>query len=109
MIATSAGLLIEVVGYAFRVMLHNNPFDENSFIAYLVCLTIGPAFMSAAVYLCLARIVVVYGQDLSRFQPRWYTIVFCTCDLISLILQAIGGAIAAISDTSDKVMYDTCS
>ena len=68
-------------------------------LSYLVCLTIGPAFLSAAIYLCLARILVVYGVTISRFSPRTYTITFMTCDFISLLLQAVGGAIA---DTADN-------
>lgn len=69
---------------------------------YLICLTIGPAFLSGAVYLCLARIVVVYGEGISRFSPRTYTITFTTFDFISLLLQAIGGAIASTSNTTSS-------
>jgi len=28
------GLLLEVVGYAARIILHNNPFDNNGFLMY---------------------------------------------------------------------------
>jgi hypothetical protein len=55
--------------------------------------------VSAAIYLCLARIVIVYGDHLSRLRPRTYTLVFCTCDIISLLLQAAGGGIAASTDS----------
>ncbi len=95
MIAAVFGLALEVAGYAVRVMMNSNPFDKNSFLIYLVCLTIAPAFITASIYLCLARIVVVYGESLSRFRPRTYTILFCSCDFLSLLLQAIGGAIAS--------------
>jgi hypothetical protein len=113
MFAMVLGLALEVVGYVGRIMLHYSPFDYNNFLIYLVTLTIAPALLSASVsielssgravlilffiqiYLCLARIVVVYGENLSRFRPRTYTIVFCTCDLICLVLQALGGAIAS--------------
>ena len=61
---------------------------------YIICLTIGPAFFSAAIYLCLARIVVIYGENLSRVTPRTYTITFITCDFIALVLQATGGGLA---------------
>lgn len=80
-------------------MLHSSPFDNNDFLMYLVTLTIAPALLTAAIYLCLSRIVIVYGQHLSRFKPRTYTLVFCTCDLISLVLQALGGAIASTANT----------
>ena len=42
--------------------------------------------------------MVVYGQTLSRFKPRTVAIFFMTSDFLSLLLQAIGGAIA---DTAD--------
>lgn len=32
MIGMICGLLLEVVGYAGRIMLHNNPFNFNNFI-----------------------------------------------------------------------------
>jgi len=68
----------------------------------LVTLTIAPAFLTAAIYLCLARIIYVYGSELSFFKPRTYTIVFCGCDFISLVLQAAGGALASTADTRDQ-------
>ncbi|KAH8886294.1 RTA1-domain-containing protein [Thozetella sp. PMI_491] len=92
------GLVLEVIGYAGRVVMRNNPFDLNNFVLYLVPLTIGPAFMSAGIYLCLARIVVLYsseGIEISRIKPRTYSVIFVACDFISLVLQAAGGALAA--------------
>lgn len=68
---------------------------------YLCCLTIGPAFISASIYLCLARIIPVYSCTLSRFKPRTYTILFITCDFIALLLQAAGGAIASTAEDED--------
>lgn len=75
--------------------MHFDPFSNGDFLFYLVCLTIAPAFLSAAIYLCLSRIVIVYGTHLSWFKPRTYTIIFCSCDFVSLLLQAAGGGIAA--------------
>ena len=57
-------------------------------------LTIAPVFISATIYLCLSRIIVIYGVDNSRFRPRTYTAVFLSCDFISLLLQTAGGAFA---------------
>lgn len=81
--------------------MHFNPFNSNSFLIYLVALTIAPAFLSAAIYLCLSRIVIVYGTHLSPVRPGIYTIIFCTCDFISLLLQAVGGGIAASTKKVD--------
>lgn len=96
--AINFGLVLEVVGYTGRIMLYRNPFDNNAFLIYLVCLTIAPALLSGAIYLCLARIIVVYGETLSRFKPRTYALSFSSCDFFSLLLQAVGGAIASVAN-----------
>ncbi|EHL01200.1 putative Sphingoid long-chain base transporter RSB1 [Glarea lozoyensis 74030] len=99
MTALCMGLVLECVGYIARVLMHDDPFNGDWFLMSLVVLTIAPAFITAGVYLCLARIISVYGEHLSRFKPRTYTIVFVTCDFICLVLQGLGGGIAASADT----------
>jgi len=98
------GLVLEILGYAGRVMLHYDPFSFDDFLLYLIPLTIGPAFISASIYLCLGRIIMAYGPDSSRFQPKTYMFIFCGCDFFSLLLQSIGGAIAATAN--DKAGSD---
>lgn len=100
----SAGLVLEIAGYTGRMLMHYNPFKQGSFLLYLVPLTIGPAFFSAGIYLCLGRIVTLYrserdGADVGRLRPRTYTIIFVACDFVSLLLQATGGAVASMADT----------
>ncbi|KAF7887729.1 hypothetical protein EAF00_010023 [Botryotinia globosa] len=95
------GLFTEVIGYIARVLIYEYPFDNDYFLMYLITLTIAPAFLTAAIYLCLSRIVIIYGQEISRFRPATYTIIFCACDIISLVLQAAGGAIASTADNLD--------
>jgi hypothetical protein len=66
-------------------------------------LTIGPAFLSGSIYLCLSRIIVAYGVNISRLSPRTYSIIFMTSDFISLVLQGAGGGIAATGNTKEAV------
>jgi hypothetical protein len=66
---------------------------------YLIPLTIGPAFLTGSIYLCLARIIVAYGADISRFKPRTYAIFFMCSDFFALILQGAGGGLAATATT----------
>ncbi|KAF7559489.1 hypothetical protein G7046_g4660 [Stylonectria norvegica] len=101
-IALILGLICEVLGYAGRVMSWHNPWDENGFLIQICCLTIGPAFMAAGVYLCLRRIVSAFGPENSRLPPAYYTRIFIPCDVISLVLQALGGAIASIATQNNK-------
>ncbi|KAF4959803.1 hypothetical protein F66182_18274, partial [Fusarium sp. NRRL 66182] len=96
------GLVGEIIGYIGRVQMHFNPFPQNPFLEYLVCLTIAPAFLSAAIYLCFSRIVIVYGARVSRFRPKTYTYVFIAGDFLALLLQAAGGGIAASTTGSTQ-------
>ena len=89
------GLVTEAAGYAARVLMNGNPFMRDYFLWYLITLTIGPVFIAAAIYLTLGRIVVVYGENVSRLLPRSYTTFFLGCDIVSLLVQAAGGGIAA--------------
>ncbi|KAH9845483.1 RTA1 like protein [Teratosphaeria destructans] len=97
-IALIVGLVLEVLGYVARLEIHDNPFDNNAFLLYLIAATIAPVFISAGIYLCLSRIIVIYGQSNSRFAPRTVALAFMASDFLSLLLQAVGGAIA---DTAD--------
>jgi hypothetical protein len=56
--------------------------------------------MTASIYLCLARLTVVYGAHLSVLSPQKYTILFISCDIVSLVLQAVGGALTATANTN---------
>lgn len=67
--------------------------------SYLICLTIAPVFITAAIYLCLTRIIMLYGNHNSRLKPRTVALAFMTSDFLALLLQAIGGAIADTADT----------
>lgn len=98
------GLGTEILGYIARILLHGDPFERAYFLWYLICLTIGPVFIAAAIYLSLGRIVVVYGQDISRIKPRTYTVVFLACDFVSLCVQAVGGGIAASTPVTNPTM-----
>jgi hypothetical protein len=66
------------------------------FLIQIICLTIGPAFLAAGIYLCLSRIVTTFGPENSRIRPSWYPRIFITCDVLSLALQAAGGGIASV-------------
>ncbi|KAF5130795.1 Sphingoid long-chain base transporter RSB1 [Metarhizium anisopliae] len=94
-VALILGLICEVLGYLGRILSWHNPWDENGFMIQICCLTIGPAFMAAGCYLCLRRIVSAFGPENSRLPPEYYTRIFIPCDVVSLVLQAVGGALAA--------------
>ena len=97
LIAMSLGCLAEALGYAGRVLLNNNPYDDTGFNIQICCLTLAPAFVAAGIYLTLKHIVICFGEEHSYLKPKYYTWIFIVCDLFSLILQGAGGGIAATS------------
>ncbi|ERF73299.1 hypothetical protein EPUS_03132 [Endocarpon pusillum Z07020] len=99
------GIVLEIVDYNARIQMHYNPFQKGPIlmhVRYLMTLNIAPAFLSASIYLAISRIIPIYSCTLSRFKPRTYAFLFVTCDIIALLLQAAGGAIASFADNVDE-------
>ncbi len=73
--------------------------------SYLICVTIAPIFFTASIYLTLSRLLLTYGPHLSPLSARTITISFVAFDIIALILQAVGGALAdTASDNAGRDM-----
>ncbi|KAF4997873.1 hypothetical protein FDECE_11955 [Fusarium decemcellulare] len=105
-IALTLGCLSQAIGYGGRIGLHFEPFDQNPFFAQICCLIIGPAFNSAAIYLMLKHLTALFGPEWSLLKPKQYTIVFISADVISLVLQAAGGGIAATAGPNNEDTLD---
>lgn len=86
----------------------------------IVPITVAPVFFCAAIYVQLTRL---YGfsfyskiqtslirhlrinftdREVSRFNPRFITFIFVPCDILSLVLQGVGGALSAAAYTIDE-------
>lgn len=102
MLALGLGCAIEALGYGGRIMLHANPFSTAGFQMQICCLILGPAFNSAAIYLTLKHVALTFGPEYSIIKPKFYTWIFIIGDLFSLVLQAIGGGMAATADGDRK-------
>ncbi|KAI1616118.1 RTA1 like protein-domain-containing protein [Exophiala viscosa] len=101
LIAMFLACIDQGLGYIGRVMLHQNPYSQVGFQIQICCLILGPAFNSAAIYLVLKHITLCFGPEYSRIPPRWYTWIFIAGDLLSLVIQAIGGGMAATSENDN--------
>lgn len=106
MIGVGLGCLGELIGYIGRLMMYNNPYDDNGFTIQIVLLIFSPAFLAAGIYLTLKHIVISFGEQWSRLRPNWYTYIFIACDITSLVLQSAGGALAATADDSNQKALD---
>lgn len=111
MLVMSLACLAACIGYVGRCIMHSNPFGDVGFEMQICCLTMAPAFNSAAMYLILKHLVLQFGREWSRIRPKYYTWAFILADMFALILQAAGGGIAATSgnnaslrDVGDRLM-----
>ncbi|KAJ5637376.1 hypothetical protein N7490_007255 [Penicillium lividum] len=46
-------------------------------------------------YITISYSVTIFGREFSRLRPLYYTVIFCSCDLVSLSLQGTGGGLAS--------------
>ncbi|CAK7231306.1 hypothetical protein SEUCBS140593_007880 [Sporothrix eucalyptigena] len=91
------GLLLELLGYVAKVMLSHNRFNKNGYIMYIIGLTLGPTFLSSALYLSISALM--RRHTLARFRflgPRAFSTLFILGDFLCLCFIGVGGSLAAI-------------
>ncbi len=71
------------------VVVTNNEFSQP-----IACITTTPVYFCAAIYITLAQVINAFAPQLSRFNPSYFYWVFLPCDIVSLALQAAGGAMS---------------
>lgn len=67
----------------------------------IVTLILAPTFFTAGIYVILGRLIQIFGTHTSPISPAMYLWIFCTCDVISLVVQAVGGGMAATAVAAD--------
>ncbi|KAF5670553.1 phospholipid-translocating ATPase [Fusarium heterosporum] len=103
MASMMAGCILEIIGYVGRFIIHDNPFDFNGFLMQIICITVAPVFFSAAIYVLLSQVINFVDPNISRFPPKYFYWIFIPSDIISLILQAVGGALSCVASTHEAV------
>ncbi|KAF2027425.1 RTA1-domain-containing protein [Setomelanomma holmii] len=88
------GALCEVGGFGARISSHFDNEEWGSFIVQGVLLLVGPLFFAATIYMMLGRTIrSAGGEDISLIKPKWYTRIFVTVDITTLIIQGLGSSI----------------
>jgi len=95
MAVLTIGTFGEAVGYVGRILMHDNPWSDAGFKTQICCLVLAPSFLAAGIYVTLKHIVRYCGTEHSKLKAWLYPWIFIGCDFGSIILQAIGGGIAA--------------
>ncbi|SCU86688.1 LANO_0C08878g1_1 [Lachancea nothofagi CBS 11611] len=97
------GLGAECGGYIARIASKSDVFALGPYVAQTVMLLVAAAFMAATIYMNFGRLLVVMNATKVSFVPiRFSTTLFVLGDVVSILLQAAGGAILGTSD--DKAL-----
>ncbi|SCZ98449.1 BZ3500_MvSof-1268-A1-R1_Chr7-1g09143 [Microbotryum saponariae] len=95
-------LLGQVIGWSGRLWSSKNVYSLDAFLIQQCALILSPCFYSAALYGSLGMLTRTLGAEHSRLRPNFYMLVFCLADLLALVVQAVGGAMAAIALENGK-------
>jgi len=104
MLAVGLGIFGEMVGYIGRLIMHQNPWSTPGFEMQICCLVLAPSFLAAGIYLTLKHMVLYCGPEYSRLKAKWYPWIFIGSDLGSIIVQAIGGGVAASAKATNEAL-----
>jgi len=89
------GCVSEIIGWSGRLWSSKNVLLITPFLVQICTLIIAPVFFSAYDYTLLGLAITKLGPQYSLLRPTLYIAFFLTADIISLILQAVGGGQAA--------------
>ncbi|KAJ7115433.1 RTA1-like protein [Mycena epipterygia] len=85
----------EVLGWSGRLWSSFSPSLFNPFIMQFVSTVISPTPLIAVNFILLSWIVTRLGPCYARLTPIRYAIVFISCDIVALVIQAVGGGLAS--------------
>ncbi|CUS22496.1 LAQU0S05e06700g1_1 [Lachancea quebecensis] len=93
------GLVVEIGGYAARIVSRNDLFAIGPYVAQTVMLLVAPALMAATIYMNFGRLLTLLrATKLSMVPARFNTTIFVMGDVLSFVLQGAGGGILGASD-----------
>ncbi|CEJ90269.1 Putative RTA1 like protein [[Torrubiella] hemipterigena] len=105
--ALTCGLILETAGYVGRILLHKNPCNEGAFELQICAIILAPTFICVSIYLTLKHAAAALSPSTSRIRPVWYPRIFLPGDLSCLIVQAIGGGIAAAAGRTNRHLQES--
>ncbi|KAJ6579162.1 RTA1-like protein [Mycena vulgaris] len=87
----------ELIGWSGRLWSSISPTLADPYMMQITTTIISPTMLTAVNFVLLARIITRLGPCYSRITPKMYTTIFLTCDIVALVVQGLGGGIAASS------------
>ncbi|KAJ7228097.1 RTA1-domain-containing protein [Mycena rebaudengoi] len=88
----------ELVGWGGRLWSSFSPQAKDPNLMQITTTIISPTPLLAVNFILLSRLVQRLGISYSWLSPKWYTIIFLTCDIVALVVQDVGGGMASSAD-----------
>lgn len=108
----AVGTIFELMGYAARIAMSQNPWTYDGFVIQLVMLILAPTLVAASISVTFKHLVLWYGREWSFIKPVLYPWVFVGSDFFSIVIQAVGGVVSAIAtggEDANESLLDTGS
>lgn len=100
-ITLAIGTIIELLGYAGRVLMNDNPFSTLGVSVQLIALIVAPSLVSAAMSVTFKHIIVYGGAQYSWMRPRFIPWFMIGTDFLGIIIQFLGSGVLAAEVTQD--------
>ncbi|GME38997.1 Rta-like protein [Neofusicoccum parvum] len=98
------GGIFQIAGYLSRA-ISSTQYPDSTLGPYIIqalLLLLSPALYAASIYMVLGRIIrATGGEALSFIRVTWLTKIFVLGDVLSFLIQCVGGALLANADTVD--------
>ncbi|KAE9397375.1 RTA1-domain-containing protein [Gymnopus androsaceus JB14] len=97
----------EILGWAARLWSNRNLLGGDPYTIQIACLIISPTPLLGSHFIIFGRLVQMLGPQYSRFRPRLYSRIFLSCDVVSLVVQAVGGGMTSSATTDSGINLGT--
>ncbi|EEY18175.1 conserved hypothetical protein [Verticillium alfalfae VaMs.102] len=103
----TTGLLLEVLGFAGRLLLFDNVANKTYFALFLLGTVLGSTFIAASIFIILPHALSVYGARASSVQPKHIALVLSAVALVAAIVEIIGTVCVAFAvlETAGLVVF----
>ncbi|KAK8056953.1 RTA1 like protein-domain-containing protein [Apiospora rasikravindrae] len=91
--------VFEIIGYGIRCSSATGNLSAHLFVVATILLTLGPSFVSMAMYMTIGRTLQIIGKEHSLIDPGWY-IYLIWSDLAGLAVQIVGLGLALSGNSS---------
>ncbi|KAH7164414.1 RTA1 like protein-domain-containing protein [Fusarium sp. MPI-SDFR-AT-0072] len=89
-LALTTGLLLEVLGFVGRILLHSKRDSQGHFFLFLFGTVLGPSLIGVAIFIILPHILGIYGEPLCPFRPLVAGLVFWGLAAVTVLFELIG-------------------